>query len=77
MRRFIDGSFSLLTADGVKLGTLVVAETGAWGLGRFFFRRGGEPGDYLTLILDTSSRNAATVSLVDVEAVNELASGGL
>jgi hypothetical protein len=58
LRRFLSGEFSLQTADGTHVGTLVVGDTGTWGLGPFFRRRGGEVGDYLHLTFDLGERTA-------------------
>jgi hypothetical protein len=64
-RDFLEGEFALRDHDGTNVGTLVFKSTsGAWGLGRFFRRRGGEPGDYLLIECDLSSRQA-TVSIGD------------
>ena len=42
--------FELFASDGAGLGLLSISESGsAWGLGRFFRRRGVEAGDYLIL----------------------------
>jgi len=58
MRRFLAGEFSLKVEEGLSVGTLVVKESSAWGLGPFFRRRGGEEGDYLVILLDLSVREA-------------------
>jgi len=58
LRRFLSGEFSLQTADGTRVGTLVAGDTGTWGLGPFFRRRGGEVGDYLHLTFDLGERTA-------------------
>ena len=58
IRRYVEGSFSLKTEDGLPVGTLVAAPGNVWGFGPFFRRRGGEPGDYLLVTLDLSKREA-------------------
>ncbi len=58
LRRFLSGEFSLQTADGTRVGTLVAGDTGTWGLGPFFRRRGGEVGGYLHLTFDLGERTA-------------------
>jgi hypothetical protein len=58
LKSFICGKFSLIPADNSPTGTLVAKEHTAWGLGPFFRRRGGEPGDYLAIIFDLSERVA-------------------
>lgn len=64
LKRFVEGDFELRTTDGTHLGTLVSREAGAWGLGPFFSRRGGEVGDYLRVVWDLKDRRAE-VSLGD------------
>jgi Bacterial RNA polymerase, alpha chain C terminal domain/Sigma-70, region 4 len=58
IKRYVEGDFSLKTEDGLRVGTLVAAPGNVWGFGPFFRRRGGEPGDYLIVILDLSKREA-------------------
>lgn len=56
LKTFLQGRFTLMTADNAPAGTLVARNHTAWGLGPFFRRRGGEPGDYLSLVFDLSKR---------------------
>jgi hypothetical protein len=56
MKSFLYGQFAIESPDGGKFGTITVADTGAWGLGPFFRRRGGEPGDYLLIVFDLGRR---------------------
>lgn len=58
IRQYVQGRFKLKTADGVEVGNLVAKDTSAWGLGPFFRRRGGEPGDLLTIRFDLKQRFA-------------------
>ena len=58
MKTFVSGEFPLKGEDGSSIGTAVVQESGAWGLGPFFRRRGGEPGDHLILVFDLAAREA-------------------
>jgi hypothetical protein len=58
MSDYLSGDFRLEAEDGVRVGTLVVGNSLAWGLSPFFRRRGGEPGDTLVLVIDTQSRVA-------------------
>jgi hypothetical protein len=58
LRTFIRGRFALLTADNAATGTLVAKDHTAWGLGPLFRRRGGEPGDYLSIVFNLSQRAA-------------------
>jgi hypothetical protein len=58
MEHFVQGQF-LLKDDGARVGSVVVRETGAWGLGPFFKRRGGEPGDYLVIVFNLAAQEAA------------------
>lgn len=56
LKSFVQGKFTLMTGDNSKIGTLVVKDNSAWGLGPFFHRRGGEPGDYLLMVFHLSKR---------------------
>lgn len=58
MKSYLQGEFRLLIGDGQQAGRLVVKGTHAWGLGPFFRRRGGEPGDILTIRFDLKQRLA-------------------
>ena len=58
MKSFVSGDFLLKAEDGSPIGTVVVQESGAWGLGPFFTRRGGEPGDHLILVFDLAAHEA-------------------
>ena len=58
MKTYVSGEFRLKVEDGSSIGTVVVQESGAWGLGPFFTRRGGEPGDHLILVFDLVAREA-------------------
>jgi hypothetical protein len=62
MKSYLQGEFELLIADEQSAGRLVVKDTQAWGLGPFFRRRGGEPGDLFQIVFDTS-KMLASVSL--------------
>jgi hypothetical protein len=64
IRQYIHGRFALKTADAVQIGNLVAKDTSAWGLGPFFRRRGGEPGDGLRIRFDFKQR-VAVVELGD------------
>lgn len=56
MKSYLQGEFGLRIADGQPAGRLVVKDTQAWGLGPFFRRRGGEPGDLFQIVFDTKQR---------------------
>lgn len=56
LKSFVQGNFALMTGDNSRVGTLVVKDNSAWGLGPFFHRRGGEPGDYLLMVFHLSER---------------------
>jgi len=58
LKSFLQGKFALMTADNSPAGTLVAKNNQAWGLGPFFRRRGGEAGDYLSIVFDLSKRLA-------------------
>jgi len=70
IHQYVQGRFTLKTADTVEVGTLVAKDTSAWGLGPFFRRRGGEPGDSLTIRFDLKQR-VAVVELGDELADDE------
>jgi len=59
MKSYLQGEFGLLIAEGQSAGRLVIKDTQAWGLGPFFRRRGGEPGDHFQIIFDTRQRLAS------------------
>ncbi len=65
LKSFLQGKFTLMTADNALAGTLVAKDHTAWGLGPFFRRRGGEPGDYLSLVFNLSKR-VVVVQIGDV-----------
>ncbi|CAN5562187.1 hypothetical protein BH23CHL2_BH23CHL2_25220 [soil metagenome] len=56
MKSFIQGEFLLVSSDDADLGTLVIKDTSAWGLGPLFRRRGGEQGDILLLSISLENR---------------------
>jgi hypothetical protein len=58
MKRFLEGEFVLKANDASCIGTVVSKESGAWGLGPFFSRRGGEPGDHLLILFDLTIQEA-------------------
>jgi len=57
-QRFLAGRFELKANDKSTIGTVVCKEGSGWGLGPFYTRRGGEPGDHLLLLFDLSTREA-------------------
>jgi hypothetical protein len=61
MKSYLQGEFDLVSPDGQAVGRLVVKDTQAWGLGPFFRRRGGEPGDFFQIVFDTKKRVASVV----------------
>ena len=54
LRNILRGRYSIDTEDGEKVGNLVVSDRAVWGLGKFFRRCGGDPGDVLVLIFKPS-----------------------
>ena len=70
MKTFVSGEFPLKVEDGSPIGTAVVQESGAWGLGPFFRRRGGEPGDHLILVFDLAAREAV-VHIGDADLLDQ------
>ena len=70
LKSFVQGRFALITGDNSKIGTLAVKDNSGWGLGPFFTRRGGEPGDYLWIVFDVSQR-IATVQIGDASLTDQ------
>jgi DNA-directed RNA polymerase alpha subunit len=70
MKEHLQGDFSLKAADGAYMGSLKVKDSSAWSLSKLFRRRGGEPGDYLVLKFDTTSREA-TAYIGDEDLLDE------
>ncbi|MEO6787047.1 MAG: hypothetical protein ABI318_13015, partial [Chthoniobacteraceae bacterium] len=58
MKSYLQGEFRLLIGDGQPAGQLVVKDNQAWGLGPFFRRRGGEPGDLFQITFDLNQKFA-------------------
>ena len=58
IRQYIQGRFTLKTADDTQIGTLVIKDSSGWGLGPFFRRRGGEAGDMLRIRFDLKPKVA-------------------
>jgi hypothetical protein len=71
LKSFLQGRFALVTHDKAAVGTLVVKDNCAWGLGPFFSRRGGEPGDYLSILFDLS-RRVAVIEIGDAGLTDNL-----
>jgi len=69
-RRFLQGSFMLKSVDGLSFGKLVAKDHAGWGLGPFFRRRGGEPGDVLLIVFDVKVMEAV-VSIGDEHLLDE------
>lgn len=71
LKSFLQGKFALMTADNQPAGTLVVKNNQAWGLGPFFRRRGGEAGDYLSIVFDLS-KQLAVAQIGDASLAEQL-----
>jgi len=71
MKTFLQGRYTLMTSDNSCIGELVVKETSAWGFGPFYSRRGGEPGDYLSVEFNPSER-VAIVQIGDASLADQL-----
>lgn len=82
LKEFLQGDFALTTGDNSRIGKLVIKDNSAWGLGPFFSRRGGEPGDYLSVMFNPSKKVAVVqigdASLADQFGVSDaaIAQGG-
>lgn len=76
MKPFLEGEFVLKAADRARIGALVCkGASAAWGLGPFFRRRGGEPGDHLALVFDLKAREV-TVSVGDATLLDRFQEPG-
>jgi hypothetical protein len=69
-KRFLQGSFVLRAVDGLSFGTLVVKDHAVWGIGPFFRRRGGEPGDILLIVFDIKAKEVV-VSVGDEDLLEQ------
>jgi hypothetical protein len=58
IQRFIEGRYVLRAQDRSEVGILVVSGSAGWGLGPFFRKRGGEPGDVVVLTFDLQRHEA-------------------
>jgi hypothetical protein len=58
IRQYVQGRFTLKTADDTQIGAFVIKDTSGWGLGPFFRRRGGEAGDALRIRFDLKQKVA-------------------
>lgn len=56
VRDLVQGRYAIKTDDGQNIGNLVVSEQAGWGLAPLFRRRGGEPGDILSITFDVRQR---------------------
>jgi hypothetical protein len=61
IKTYLQGEFGLLQTNGQRVGRLTVKDTRGWGLGPFFRRRGGEPGDFFQILFDMKQRNASVI----------------
>ncbi len=71
MRRELSGEYELRAADGLAIGKLVIKGSSAWGLLPFFRRRGGDVGDYMSVVIELNVRRAV-VSLGGGDILDEL-----
>ncbi len=71
MRRELSGEYELRAADGLAIGKLVIKGSSAWGLLPFFRRRGGDVGDYMSVVIELNVRRAV-VSLGGEDILDEL-----
>ncbi len=61
IHKYIQGKFTLKNQNGADVGILVASKGNSWGLGPFFRRRGGEPGDYLQIKFNLAKREATVI----------------
>lgn len=71
LHRFLNGGFQLKDGNGMEVGSLVVRDHSAWGLGPFLRRRGAEVGDIVYLEFDLRSR-ISVVRIADDTSIEEL-----
>ncbi len=69
IQKYIKGKFTLKNQNGADVGVLVINKGNSWGLGPFFRRRGGEPGDYLQIKFNLAKREATVI--IDDEELPE------
>ncbi len=72
VKDLVQGRYAIKMDDGHNIGNLVVSEQAAWGLARLFRRRGGEPGDILSITFDVRQRQV-TARLGDATIIPESA----
>jgi len=70
LRGRITGRFSLLTASGASVGTMVSKNGCAWGLGPALRGQAARPGDHLLMLLD-AARHEARIRLGDAGMLQE------
>lgn len=70
LRKYINGPYSLKSERGEEVGRFVAKQSSAWGLGPFFRRSGGDPGDYLLLNFDLRRRDVF-ITIGDSSAIDE------
>jgi hypothetical protein len=71
LKQFLQQTFAITTTDGFGVGSMSVKDCSAWGLGPFFRRRGGEPGDYLLVLFDLS-KHEAEIQIGDAALIDSL-----
>jgi len=74
LRDLLQGSYELVSEDGGEFGGTTVRDTFMYGLAKFFTRRGGEPGDYVVLVIDLH-RKIVTALLGDDDLVERFERG--
>jgi hypothetical protein len=72
VKNLVQGRYAIKMDDGLNIGNLVVSGKAAWGLARLFRRRGGEPGDTLSITFDVRQRQV-TARLGDATIIPESA----
>ena len=65
----LNGKFLVHSSGGDEVTSLTVSGSQLWGMLRYYSRRGGEPGDQLTITFDLQDRSASIDRIEDVEAL--------
>ena len=71
MKKYLEGTYTLKTIDGVNIGSFRIKDNAGWSLGGFYRRRGAEEGDYMLMLFDIKSR-VAWIALGEDEGVLEM-----
>jgi hypothetical protein len=74
IKNLLQGDYALNSEDGGEFGTATVRETFLSGLGKFFRRRGAEPGEHLVLVVNLQAKTV-TARIGDASLVEHYERG--